>query len=387
MHKYIPLLKSFYSGLIGMDAESISQKTWESALLDRMHETSVPDPATYWEKLQKSKQEQAEYLEYLVVPETWLFRHKESFDYLKKLVHERWISQNRRSEPLRLLSVPCSTGEEPYSLAITLLEAGVPPGWFSIDAVDISQKFITEAAQGIIAARSFRNCSEHYKRTYFTPHPDGRFQVQHFVRRQVRFMQGNIVSGSFLIERCAYDIIFCRNLFIYLTAVAQAKVQQNLERILADEGILFVSPVESQIVRNWGYHAEGPVEACAYLKNKKPVVKPLAPHITVNHVQENLYELLNSVKQEADAGNFDVAAELCDRYLKLESTNSEAQFYMGLIEQARGNEFNAEKAFSKAIYLNPLHTDALLCLSLLLEKKGDQEQAKLLRSRAAKEYR
>lgn len=385
MDKHIALLKHFFAGLIGMNPESISMGTWYSALQARKEHLKITQVEAYWEKIQHSKPEQAEFLEYLVVPETWLFRHKESYQFLKFLVHEEWMKQDRRTEPLRILSIPCSTGEEPYSLAITLLEAGVPPGWFSVEAVDISQKFITEAAQGVMSERSFRGCDDHYKKTYFTSMGKGRYEVQHFVRRQVRFMQGNIVSGNFLIERRPYDIIFCRNLFIYLTHSAQEKARVNLDRLLTDEGLLFVSPIETQIVRGWGYVSDGNLEACAFLKHKKVSKSVIAPTVEIKGVQENLPALLEQIRREADAGHFEVAANLCEKYLKAENTNSDAQFMMGIIEQARGNEYNAEKAFTRAIYLNPKHIDALVCLSLLLEKKGDAKQAQLLRERVQRE--
>lgn len=385
MDRQIGLLRQFYSGLIGMNPDSISLTSWEGALRMRMEDLNIRSPETYWLMIQRSKQEQGEFLEHLVVPETWLFRHKESYAYLKSLVHNEWIKKDRRAEPLRILSIPSSTGEEPYSIAITLLEAGVPPGWFTIEAVDISNKFIKEAATGVIAERSFRGCDDRYKTTYFTSVKGNAYQVQHFVRKQVRFMQGNLVTSNFLIERRPYDIIFCRNLFIYLTPSAQEKARVNLERVLTDQGLLFVSPVESQIIRSWGFVPEGPADACAFLKQPK-TAEVVASPVNKNVPQvANLSALLEEVRHHADEGNFESAATLCEKYLQIENTNSEAQFLMGIIEQARGNEYNAEKSFSRAIYLNPKHIEALVCLSLLLEKKGDYKQAELLRERVKRE--
>lgn len=385
MDNFMTQVKQFYEGLIGMNPDSISGYTWESSIKRRMAELSLKTPAEYWSLLQRSREEQSLFQEYLVVPETWFFRHRESYDYLKQLVHQEWVKQDRRKEPLRLLSIPCSTGEEPYSLSIALLEAGVPPGWFSIEAVDISQHCVTAAAQAIYSKNAFRSGSESCQRTYFTQTADGRFQVQPYIRQQVRVMQGNIVSGSFLIERRPYDIIFCRNLFIYLTPLAQEKARTNIDRLLTDDGLLFVSPVEAHVVRGWGYVNHGPFGACAFSKHS---IKSAAPTI-VNEVapvkiDDNLNIKLGEVRGFADEGRFDQAAHLCSQCLMEGNTNAEAYFLMGIIEQARGNEYNAENALRRAIYLDPNHVEALVCLALHAERKGEMEEAQLLRQRASK---
>src|SRR5579863_6260906 len=91
----------------------------------------------YWERVQASNDELQELIEAVVVPETWFFRDREAFEALGRLlIEERSASHSGAS--LHLLSVPCSTGEEPYSIVMTMLDAGFSRRQFKIDAVDIS---------------------------------------------------------------------------------------------------------------------------------------------------------------------------------------------------------------------------------------------------------
>jgi chemotaxis protein methyltransferase WspC len=128
----------------------------------------------------------------------------------RRLARERLAAQPAR--PVRILSLPCSTGEEPYSLAMALLDAGMMPAQFVIDAYDIRTRSLEIAAAGIYGRNSFRGATW-ASATAFPAH-DGGWQCR-AIREQVRFAPGNLLAPDFLRHAAPYDFIFCRNVLIY----------------------------------------------------------------------------------------------------------------------------------------------------------------------------
>ena len=109
----------FLRETIGLDAGSIGRGVVERAILDRQTAAGAADAIAYLARLRSSKEELQALIEAVVVPETWFFRDPGAFDALSSVVRHGAVPM--ATEPLRLLSVPCSTGEEPYSMAMALL--------------------------------------------------------------------------------------------------------------------------------------------------------------------------------------------------------------------------------------------------------------------------
>ena len=138
---------------IGLSTDTVGADTVASAVRRRMEECGIDDSAAYLEYLNTSTKEWDELLEAVIVPETWFFRNGESFTFLGRYVKSQWMPKNK-NDILRALSIPCSTGEEPYSMAMTFMDAGLPNDRFSIDAVDISNKGLRKAEQGVYGQES-----------------------------------------------------------------------------------------------------------------------------------------------------------------------------------------------------------------------------------------
>src|SRR5262249_5758451 len=143
----------------------------------------------------------------------------------------------------RVLSVPCSTGEEPYSLALALLEAGVAPSSWQIDAVDLSPRHIERAGRGVFGEFSFRQTPPELRQRYFRRIAAG-WEPEPALRALVRFRQGNLLAAFFLAGEEPFDLIFCRNLFIYLLPAARRRALETLDRLLAAEGWLCMGHAE-----------------------------------------------------------------------------------------------------------------------------------------------
>ena len=135
----------------------------------------MPDLQTYLRRLQTSLAELEELIELVVVPETWFFSDRKPFTFLEHYVKSEWLP-NRNNGILRLLSIPCSTGEEPYSLAMLLLNAGLTPDKFRIDAVDISKKALLKATNAVYNQNSFRGEDLPQRERYFQQTADQSFK-------------------------------------------------------------------------------------------------------------------------------------------------------------------------------------------------------------------
>jgi len=118
---------------IGLDAASIGTLAIERAVEQRRSACGLPDLAAYWRCLQSSDDELQQLIEAVVVSETWFFRHDDTFPLFVGQMRDSWL--RNPAGTVQLLSLPCSTGEEPYSMAMALLDGGIPPERFRIDEI------------------------------------------------------------------------------------------------------------------------------------------------------------------------------------------------------------------------------------------------------------
>ena len=187
---------------------------------------------------------------HLTVGETYFFRERRTFDALAQRILPELLRRRRgREQRLRLWSAACSTGEEPYSLAILLQQ--LLPDWrdwhITILATDINPRFLQKAAAGVYGEWSFRESPSWFKDRYFTRTRDGRFAVEPQIRNCVSFAPMNLAQDCFpslATDTNAMDVIFCRNVLMYFTPVQARKVVENLHSALTDDGWLAVSPAE-----------------------------------------------------------------------------------------------------------------------------------------------
>ena len=141
--------------LTGLTAESVGIATIERAIKARMAALGVSEDTRYLTVVRQSVAEKQQLINEITVPETWFFRDLEPFRLLENYATRVWLP-NKGNELFRVLSLPCSTGEEPYSIVMTLLDAGLAPENFAVDAVDISSRVINVAKAGVYGRNSFR---------------------------------------------------------------------------------------------------------------------------------------------------------------------------------------------------------------------------------------
>ncbi|HEY4310576.1 MAG TPA: CheR family methyltransferase [Pirellulales bacterium] len=406
---------------IGLDPESLGPSVVPSAVALRQRALGIAELSDYAGRLQNSAQEFEALVNELVVCETWFFRGGELFSYLAARIKD--AARNRSlTRPFRVLCVPCCTGEEPYSLSIALTELQVPRKAWHIDACDINERFLARARKGHYTDFSFRQTEPDLRERYFHS-VDGGWELDESIRSTVDFHCANLVEPGFLHGAARYDLIFCRNLFIYLHDAARQQVIGVLDRLLASDGLIAMGHAEplSSLDRRFRhvgpdgcflYAREGvsaadspakpalaPLPAANYatreaVATKSPASRqdagrrakaavsprPAAKRTTPTVPTEIAGDPLTTARQHADAGRLDEAWADCQALLTKSGPTADLFTLLGIIQQARHDK-GAKQYFEKALYLDPDHGDSLLHLMLLCEQQGAHSQAAALRSR------
>jgi chemotaxis protein methyltransferase CheR len=182
----------------------------------------------------------------LTVGETYFFRHSEQFDALRELVLPERSRARQEQRTLRLLSVGCASGEEPYTLAILTRPLLLEPGWtVSIRGLDLNPDALNKARAGLYSPWALRETPPDARARWFTPE-ERNYRLVPELRQAVELHEHNLVRRSAqLLPPEFYDVIFCRNVLMYFTAEHAARIVERLTRALAPGGYLFLGHAET----------------------------------------------------------------------------------------------------------------------------------------------
>ncbi|RDH81224.1 MAG: hypothetical protein DIZ80_14050 [endosymbiont of Galathealinum brachiosum] len=414
MHSPINKIKLIVKEKIGLDSNTIGDSTLEKIITQRMHQCGIDDFEIYCSLVKNSREELSELLEVAVIPETWFFRDIKPFEIIYKTI-KKHLNENS-SSILKILSIPSSTGEEPYSLAMYLIDKGIDESRFTIDAVDISTRALQCAEQGLYGNNSFRGKHYHaYQNKHFIKEDDF-YKIKTAISKKVKFYQLNILQGDPALKN-KFDVILCRNLLIYFDIPTKLTAFNNLSKFLKDDGYLFIGHSEFGSVPDDIFQNTGFEQAFALIKHshpdfkeKKPVshasatpaetVKPKikeqafkqkVPFESLIHKtadtdtqnkNKNEHLSLIKVRELANSAEYKEAESLCHQYIDHQGENAESLFLLGLIANSQNKSKIAESLFRKCLFLEPRHYESLAHLSLLLQKNGDLKSADLFKKRA-----
>jgi len=372
---------------LGLNPSSINKQSLINAVRYRMRLCKLDDPHHYTTIVQQNQDEFLQLIEKIVVPETSFFRHAAAF------VHLRNVTKKHQEQKtlLRILCIPSSTGEEPYSIAMCLLDHGWHNDDFTIDALDVSSGALARAKTGLYQQYSFRGEMIQQYMHFFTKTAKG-YQIEENVKACVRFHQRNILDSDYLLTLGHYPIIFCRNLLIYLHKKARCKVADTLSTLLEQDGTLFAGNAEnttvwhdhfisSRVPMSFAMQHGNPLTTTrrfsippALLKKEpsqyRPAAKPKPSQIT-----------LTTMQTAANKKDMVTVMEQCQTLLAKEPNNAACYFHLALAHAAQGENNTAIKKLRKAIYLKADYQEALQQLALLLEKQGDSKAAKRINQR------
>lgn len=175
--------------------------------------------------------------------ETYFFREPHHFDLFIDEIVPKAIENKGGVKIIRVWSAACSTGEEPYTLSMMLMEKR-PDVFFDVIASDISGMAVASAQRGLYGSYSVRNVPEHYLKKYFKP-VGQEYELDRSVRNAVKFRIVNLIDRKKMSEMGAVDIIFCRNVLIYFSDKARQDTVSYLYDALRPGGMLFIGTSES----------------------------------------------------------------------------------------------------------------------------------------------
>ena len=406
----------FLKQRIGLDVASVGLAIIERAVRQRCLALNMPDNDHYWQRLICSHDEQQALIESVIVPETWFFRYPESFATLGRLARQR-LADTSGLHTLRILSLPCSTGEEPYSIAMALFDAGLVGHQFKVEALDVSPLSVARAQSALYGKNSFRGQQIGFRERYFTSVNDS-YQLSERVHEQVTFQVGNLLDPTLLSHHLPYDFVFCRNLLIYFDLKTQHQALDILKRLTRDDGALFIGPAEGSLLGRLGMRSMGAPQSFAFCHSHEPVPvarpplaesrplpkpaprpmppvsapRPFAPRVPAMPTAPTPgacagAALLANIAVLANEGKSSDARQACDQFLQLHGPHAQVFYWLGLLSDVEDQAAQAQSFYRKALYLEPQHSEALAHLAALLAAQGDTAGAQRLQERAARHER
>lgn len=430
----------FLSETTGLDAEALGTRALDEAVRSRCGEFGI-DEVSLVERLRRSPDEADAFLAELLVHETWLFRDRVPFEVLGALASRR---VRPRTFPLRVLSFPCATGEEAWSIAATLLDAGLAPQDFRVLARDLEPGALAVAERGVYPRRAFRGSegvrAARFFRSLGSTQAGDRIEAPAEARPSVGFARMNLLDVAKLAGDGPFDAIFCRNALVYMTPAARRRVVADLRSLLAADGLLVVGHSEVPTLLDLGFRPVGPPGAFAVTpgetgpdapggtRSGTGAAVPRSPErapraatamatpdagstctrpgaIRPEEIRRRdgaasrpstatgtpprdeppaMRPALDEARRLADTGRLADAERLIRSHLEERPTSAEAHLLLGVLLVAARRTAEARVALERAIYLDPACEEALLHLAALAEGAGDRPAAARLRARAAR---
>jgi chemotaxis protein methyltransferase CheR len=213
----------------------------------RMSELGIAEDSDYLACLKRDEDEFHCLVNLLTINETYFFREPVHLDLLVNRLFPEMLASKKPHEPVRILHAGCSTGEEPYSLMMKLLEKYSKniKERVSITGVDIDSDALKRAEKGIYSGLSFRCFPNALRKKYFESEVHDRYRIRDFVRDGVRFTEMNLMSEAYPDALHGMDAIYYRNVSIYFEPQTQRRIFDRLGGLLNENGWLFVSSTET----------------------------------------------------------------------------------------------------------------------------------------------
>ena len=228
----------------------------------RMKQTGVGTTSEYWELLTAHASREAELrqlLNEITIGETCLFRSQPQLDALRKVILPEMVNDKSKQaiKRLRIWSAGCSTGEEPYTLAMNLMEEseGLLKGWtIEIMATDLNDRSVEAAKAGIYGDYALRNTSDYFRKKYFSPAEEKKLQVRPEVKKLISFSRLNLQDDSRMLFMKGLDLVLCCNVLIYFDETSKSRVINHFFSNLNFGGYFFLGTSESLMKLNDKFH-------------------------------------------------------------------------------------------------------------------------------------
>ncbi len=248
----------------GIHFSNVNRPILESRVRERLKITNLEKPMDYFKLVMSDKNETITLLDSVTTNLTRFFRNESHFNALREVVIPEIVKRKKQDKKIKIWSAGCSTGEEPFSIAILLLEVIKDYYSWVIDilASDISLKSLMVAKKGFYTKERVESVDKQILNKYFDEKDNG-YQIKDFIKDLVRFDYHNLKFDNG--ER-DLDIIFCRNVIIYFDRKAQEEVIKKFSLTLNDEGYLFIGHSESLFGMDTDFKFHKIGNGCVYRK-------------------------------------------------------------------------------------------------------------------------
>ncbi|MBX3389285.1 MAG: hypothetical protein KF691_07490 [Phycisphaeraceae bacterium] len=400
-------VQRWLSERMSLDADLMRGAGFRALLDERLQSLGLSTEDEYLSLLERSPEEAERIAGSIAVPETWFFRYPHSFGLLVEQLSSKLASG---AASLRMMSIGCATGEEPYGMAMAAAYAGWPDERVTIDAIDRSGAVLERARQAEYGSFSLRHEIPAWA-IQFLQHEPGRILVDKQIRAMVRFRRADALDAGTL-GTAGADVVFCRNLLIYLSAGARARLLTSITDSLVEGGLLFVGHAEQMLAIGTAMkRLEAPhafaLERVAPTLTKQtsrsetpdrvspafgpPQIRRAAvsssttaaarPPVEVIAKHSRPEPGLEEARTLADEGRTIESEDLIRRILAKKGPSAPALELLGTLRGAANDSAGAKALFEQALYLEPARPTALLQLAMIFEKMGDQAMADRLWNR------
>ena len=410
--------RNLVTGRCGLYFRDHDLRNLEDAVTARMKSRGLSSAAAYYNHLTTSAEKEDEFrelLNLLTINHTYFLRNEPHFRALREKVLPEIIRKKTREQSMaggtgkpriRIWSAGCSTGEEPYSMAMVIRELiGNPDEWdVEIYAADVSTDALKKAKAGLYSEHSMRLVGQEYRQKYFVERRGSRGKTTHEIQSDIKDMVNlayrNLVNGAFPSD---FDIILCRNVVMYFDLPTMIRVMKALHSSLADDGYLFMGYSESLQSMPDRFRMEEWNDAIFYRKVvRERVMERKAPRPAVKEAEEIL-EKVSRAELEAERAAEEKKARKGSREMEsllvqiIKSMHlKEYEKALSLVEQAwaidreavaphylaaeihvnQGKFDEAKKRLSTILDLDVLFAPAHYLFGSVYREEGSLEQAK-----------
>ena len=243
----------------------------ERRIIERMAATRTQNFASYFAYLHDPAHAELEpFINAFTVNETYFYREDYQLRALTRDLLKSRVADKRPGDAIRIWSLPCATGEEPFSLAIWLLENWAQVDNYEIEIIgsDIDTAVLEAASQAVYGKRALMRLSDDLIAKYFEPLEDERWRIIEDLRGSVQFAPVNAVEPAEIRKFGRFDVIFCRNMLIYFDDASRRVAAENLYEALLPGGYLCLGHAESMS------RISALFEICAIVYRRPPERRP-----------------------------------------------------------------------------------------------------------------
>ncbi|MCX5700512.1 MAG: hypothetical protein NTZ63_03115 [Candidatus Omnitrophica bacterium] len=405
--------KNIIKDRTGLYFKDYTLKDLESAILQRMIARKLDSPLSYYNVLSLSEDKEEEFrelLNILTVNHTYFFRNEPQFKILKdrllpEIINSKLLNCAKDKKPvLRIWSAGCSTGEEPYTIAMLVSEyIADPENWdIEILATDASQVVLSKARKGIYSENSIKHIPTEYLERYFTLQQSGKdtqYAISSRIKNLVEFAFFNLMDEDYPM---GFDIIFCRNVVIYFETETTIKVMHKFYNSLNDLGYFFIGYSETlQFIQSkfkmfiqdeavyYRKQGEGVFPVATVVKkdresvdefleeiSRKQAIADLEAELKKTPASKKLEEVMAEAIKAIHLKDYDAALQFAEEAHSIDKRALDPYYISAEIHLSRGRLKEAKDKLAQALKINPMFAAAYYLLGCIYLEEEDVAGAK-----------